>query len=249
MQCSRFYSQGINALLVSRHLRTRPMPVSALPPITYRSHVGSLLPHGLVFNTYYNRPVSAEQAQTRTQHGIRTDEPLRCTPYRGFLREPGDWNHSRPSCTGAGWRVKWCGSDSRSSKPSWQDATTAMPRPKAVRMVEDRFLPDLIVAIPRGGLVIAGILAKQLGDEKIVPVISLSRLDGPAGFNNPFNHFSFRRQDFQANPVKILIVDDILSIRAHARRSEDFHRRFHRSPRLCDQNRRHFLLPFLQSGN
>jgi hypoxanthine phosphoribosyltransferase len=77
------------------------------------------------------------------------------------------------------------------------------------RLVEDRFLPDLIVAIPRGGLVIAGILAKQLGDEKIVPVISLSRLDGPAGFDNPFNHLSFKREDFHTTPVKILIVDDI----------------------------------------
>jgi hypoxanthine phosphoribosyltransferase len=67
----------------------------------------------------------------------------------------------------------------------------------------------IIVAIPRGGLVIAGILAKQLGDEKIVPVISLSRLDGPAGFDNPFNHLIFKRQDFQTTPVKILIVDDI----------------------------------------
>ena len=77
------------------------------------------------------------------------------------------------------------------------------------RLVEDRFLPDLIVAIPRGGLVVAGLLAKQLGDEKIVPVISLSRLDGSVGFNNPFNHLSFKRQDFQATPVNILIVDDI----------------------------------------
>jgi hypoxanthine phosphoribosyltransferase len=77
------------------------------------------------------------------------------------------------------------------------------------KLVEDRFLPDLIVAIPRGGLVVAGHLARQLGEKKIVPVISLSHLDAPAGFNNPFNHLSFKRQDFQETPVKILIVDDV----------------------------------------
>lgn len=78
------------------------------------------------------------------------------------------------------------------------------------QLVGDRFLPDLIVAIPRGGLIIAGILSKQLGDEKIVPVISLSHLDAPVGFNNPFNRFGFTLQDFgTANGVKILIVDDI----------------------------------------
>jgi hypoxanthine phosphoribosyltransferase len=78
------------------------------------------------------------------------------------------------------------------------------------RLVEDRFLPDLIIAIHRGGLGIAGMLAQQLGDEEIVPVISLSRLEVPAGFNNPFNRLSFTLQDFgTTNPVKILIVDDI----------------------------------------
>ena len=29
-------------------------------------------------------------SKSRAQHGIRTDERLRRTPYRGFLREPGD---------------------------------------------------------------------------------------------------------------------------------------------------------------
>lgn len=77
-------------------------------------------------------------------------------------------------------------------------------------LVEHRFLPDLIVAIHRGGLGIAGMLARQLGNEKIVPVISLSRLEGQAGFNNPFNRLGFTLQDFgTTNPVKILIVDDI----------------------------------------
>jgi hypothetical protein len=77
-------------------------------------------------------------------------------------------------------------------------------------LVESRFLPDLIVAIHRGGLGIAGMLARQLGNEKIVPVISLSRLDGRVGFDNPFNHLAFTLQDFGTIiPVKILIVDDI----------------------------------------
>lgn len=75
-------------------------------------------------------------------------------------------------------------------------------------LVENRFRPDLIVAIPRGGLVIAGLLTKQLGDEEIVPVISLTRLDG-SGFKNPFNHLGFKLENFQITPVKILIVDDI----------------------------------------
>jgi hypoxanthine phosphoribosyltransferase len=78
------------------------------------------------------------------------------------------------------------------------------------QLVEDRFLPDLIVAIHRGGLGTAGMLARQLGDEEIVPVISLNRLKESTGFNNPFNRLSFTLQDFgTTNPVKILIVDDI----------------------------------------
>jgi len=77
------------------------------------------------------------------------------------------------------------------------------------KLLADRFLPDLIIAIPRGGLVVAGHLARQLGEKKIVPVISLSHLDAPVGFNNPFNHLGFRPQDFQETPVKILIVDDV----------------------------------------
>jgi hypoxanthine phosphoribosyltransferase len=79
------------------------------------------------------------------------------------------------------------------------------------QLVDGRFLPELIVAIHRGGLGIAGLLARQLGNERIVPVISLSRLEGLAGFNNSFNRLSFTLQDFGSTtkPVKILIVDDI----------------------------------------
>jgi hypothetical protein len=115
------------------------------------------------------------------------------------------------------------------------------------KLVEDRFLPQLLIAIPRGGLVVAGILAKQLGDEEVVPVISLSRLRRP-GFDNSFNHVKFNRQDFDSDasdPIKILIIDDICrsgrtldDARAYVERSID-RRDF------CDQNRSHFLLPFI----
>jgi hypothetical protein len=36
---------------------------------------------------HYNAPARHAQAQTRAQRGIRADERLRRTPYRGFLRE------------------------------------------------------------------------------------------------------------------------------------------------------------------
>jgi hypothetical protein len=42
----------------------------------------------------FNRPIRRGQAQTRAhraQHGIGTDERLRRTRYRAFLREPGDY--------------------------------------------------------------------------------------------------------------------------------------------------------------
>jgi hypothetical protein len=43
-----------------------------------------------------------------------------------------------------------------------------------------------------------------------VPVISLVRLDEPSGFQNSFNSFEFAAKDLgTANPIKILIVDDI----------------------------------------
>jgi hypoxanthine phosphoribosyltransferase len=79
------------------------------------------------------------------------------------------------------------------------------------RLVETRFLPQLIVGISRSGLVVAGLLAKQLGEEQIVPVISLCR-SGRREFDNPFNRVSFTRQDFDStssDPIRVLIVDDV----------------------------------------
>jgi len=80
------------------------------------------------------------------------------------------------------------------------------------KLVDNDFLPQLIVAIPRGGLAVAGMLARQLGDERIVPVIALTPRRQPEGFDNPFNTFQFTRADIvgTANgPAKILIIDDI----------------------------------------
>lgn len=79
------------------------------------------------------------------------------------------------------------------------------------KLVADRFMPQLIIAIPRDGLGVAGLLASELGDQEIVPVISLVSSRG-LGFDNTFNHLNFNRQDFDSatsDPINILIVDDI----------------------------------------
>jgi hypothetical protein len=55
-------------------------------------------------------------------------------------------------------------------------------------------------------------LARLLGDEQIVPVITLNRRGGPGDFENPFNVIQFNRDDFHDDaeqPIKVLIVDDI----------------------------------------
>jgi hypoxanthine phosphoribosyltransferase len=87
-----------------------------------------------------------------------------------------------------------------------------------VRQMEDKligndFLPQLIVAITRGGLAVAGMLSRELGDERIVPVIALTPRPRPQGFDNPFNRISLTRTDIVGNdagpPVKVLIIDDI----------------------------------------
>lgn len=77
------------------------------------------------------------------------------------------------------------------------------------KLLADRFLPQLIIAITRGGLAPAGVLARELGDKEIVPVICLTRF-GRRGFDSPFNHIHFTRSDFQdgSGPINILIVDD-----------------------------------------
>ena len=95
-----------------------------------------------------------------------------------------------------------------------QDHTQPHLRLKVIalkdKLVADRFLPQLIIAIPRGGLAVAGIRARELGDEEIVPVICLTRSRRP-GFDSPFNHIHFTRSDFGRDgggPINILIVDD-----------------------------------------
>lgn len=86
-----------------------------------------------------------------------------------------------------------------------------MVKKLTTKLIEARFLPQLVIAIPRGGLAVAGLLAKELGEEEIVPVISLSPSKG-SGFDNSFNTVRFDRRDFDsstADPIRILIVDDI----------------------------------------
>ena len=46
---------------------------------------------GEVVRLHYNAPARHAQAKTRAQRGIRADGRLRRTPYRGFLRKPGDY--------------------------------------------------------------------------------------------------------------------------------------------------------------
>ncbi|MGO4363027.1 phosphoribosyltransferase [Terrabacter sp. RAF57] len=79
------------------------------------------------------------------------------------------------------------------------------------KLVADKFLPDLIIAIPRSGLIVAGMLAHALGEKKISPVLSLVRNDHNE-FDNPLNLMSFTSKDFDENsvrPIQVLVVDDI----------------------------------------
>lgn len=78
-------------------------------------------------------------------------------------------------------------------------------------LVADKFLPELIIAIPRSGLIVAGMLAHSLGERAIVPVISLVR-NPRQEFDNSFNHLGFGRTDFNGTaiyPIRVLIIDDI----------------------------------------
>jgi hypoxanthine phosphoribosyltransferase len=83
------------------------------------------------------------------------------------------------------------------------------------KLIANDFLPQLIVAITRGGLAVAGMLSRELGDKR-VPVIALTPQPRPGGvnrFNNRFNRISLTRTAFVGNaagpPVKVLIIDDI----------------------------------------
>jgi hypoxanthine phosphoribosyltransferase len=85
------------------------------------------------------------------------------------------------------------------------------------QLIDNYFLPQLIVAISRGGLAVAGMLAKQLAEKRIVPVIALTpdialTPQGHINFDNGFNIIQFTREDFDYNTeqrITILIVDDI----------------------------------------
>lgn len=81
-------------------------------------------------------------------------------------------------------------------------------------LVQQKYLPDLIIGIARGGLAVAGFLSEAfegpiLEERNVVPVISLCPLPG---FDNSFNQIKFSKDDFswsRASTLKILIVDDI----------------------------------------
>ena len=78
-------------------------------------------------------------------------------------------------------------------------------------LVEQGFLPDLIIGIARSGLSVAGFLSKQFGDKRIIPVISICRSSESRGFDNPFNHVESIRHAFEsrrAEVIRILIVDE-----------------------------------------
>jgi len=79
----------------------------------------------------------------------------------------------------------------------------------ADKIVQDDFSPDVIIGIPRGGLVVAAFLSKQMEQHKLIPVVSLWP---HPGFENSLNHVVFTPKDFNAgetDKVKVLIVDDI----------------------------------------
>lgn len=75
---------------------------------------------------------------------------------------------------------------------------------------DDRFHPDLIVAIARGGLIVAGYLSKQLTVTPTSPVISIWRRKDNFDFNNSYNHIPVDDYDHVIEgPLKILIVDGV----------------------------------------
>lgn len=75
---------------------------------------------------------------------------------------------------------------------------------------DERFVPDLIVGIARGGLIVAGYLSKQLTKDPRIPVMSLWRRSDTIDYQNSFNHIAFNRRDLDPGTpgsIKILIVD------------------------------------------
>lgn len=71
------------------------------------------------------------------------------------------------------------------------------------------FVPDLIVGVSRGGLAAAGLLAQDLGDYPIRPILSILPDND---FRNDFNSFAVTRSSFLGVTelrVKVLVVDDV----------------------------------------
>jgi len=77
-------------------------------------------------------------------------------------------------------------------------------------LINERFAPDLVIGIARGGLIVAGYLSKQLTKKPKIPVITLWRKRDTGEYQNVFNHISFDRQDLGLSTnsqIKVLIVD------------------------------------------
>jgi hypoxanthine phosphoribosyltransferase len=79
------------------------------------------------------------------------------------------------------------------------------------RLHDAQFDPQLIVAVARGGLAVAGILARLYGNDNPIPVISISPTNVNEFRENAFNCINFSRNDFLSTTSKInvLIVDDV----------------------------------------
>jgi len=74
---------------------------------------------------------------------------------------------------------------------------------------EDGFIPDLIVGVARGGLPAAGVLAEELGDDPLIPTVSILPDDK---FRNDFNSYAVTRASFpgiSGRQINILVVDNV----------------------------------------
>ena len=80
-----------------------------------------------------------------------------------------------------------------------------------LRLHDKKFDPQLIVAVARGGLAVAGKLARLYGDYNLIPVMSISPTDVNVFRENAFNRINLSRNDFPptASKVNVLIVDDV----------------------------------------
>jgi adenine/guanine phosphoribosyltransferase-like PRPP-binding protein len=88
-------------------------------------------------------------------------------------------------------------------KPSLQDKVSRLGS-----ALQESFVPNIIVGVPRGGLVVAALLSKWLAPRPTIPVISL--WPRPE-FDNSFNHIAPEAWGVPAADgiTNVLIVDDI----------------------------------------